>query len=241
MANNREKSNTVIHDELANFLVDRIDADIKSISIIGSYLIDRCVGPGSDIDTVVVVGDLDSAKAEFHDKIFYKNTIIEDSQGRRQEMNVRFGEIPIDITIIDPDSTNPPNNPLTDYYENFLGLCKSGLSIYGGSLRETLDYDSRIIEYENVRDRRLRLVEEKIDLTREKIINQRRSDLHIIYEMQRYVFIRECISQRIFNRLSIKRPELSIPEFDEIFARELGLCGISLAISRSKDESSSIE
>ena len=92
-----------------------------------------------------------------------------------------------------------------------------------------------------VRDRRLRLVEEKIDLTREKIINQRRSDLHIIYEMQRYVFIRECISQRIFNRLSIKRPELSIPEFDEIFARELGLCGISLAISRSKDESSSIE
>lgn len=41
MTNNREKSNNALHDELANFLVDRINADIKSISIIGSYLIDR--------------------------------------------------------------------------------------------------------------------------------------------------------------------------------------------------------
>lgn len=236
MAVNDERSSNHIQNELAHFLLDRIDADIKSISIIGSYLIDKRVRPGSDIDTVVVVDDLDSARADFNGKVFYKNTAIEDSQGRRQELNTKLSNIPIDITIIDPRSTNPPNNPLTDYYENFLGICESGLSIYGQSLREVLDYDNRVIEYESIRDHRLRLVEEKIELTREKIIRQKRSDLHILYEMQRYVFIRECIAHRVFNKLSIKRPELSIPGFDKIFVEELGRCGILLTISHLNNE-----
>lgn len=97
-----------------------------------------------------------------------------------------------------------------------------GLAIYGEPLRKILDYEDRVQEYDKVREYRLQLVEEKIALTQEKILEQGRDDLHIIYELQRYVFIRECIAGRVFNRLSIKRPNLSIPGFNDIFARELG-------------------
>ena len=232
MPNVEQSSPDVRHKELAQFLAEGIKGDIKSISIIGSYLLDKTVRPGSDIDTVIVVSDLRSALADYGGKIFYKDTVIEDSQGKRQEMNVKFGGVPIDITILDPNSTNPPNNPLTDYYENFLGLCESGLSIYGQSLREALNYEERVKAYHAVREHRLSLVEEKLELTRRKIAEQDREDLHIIYELQRYVFIRECIRNRIFNRFSIKRPELSIPNFNEIFARELRQCALKLTIAK---------
>ena len=232
MDTNYTALNEPSQEQLADFIESGVDANVKSISIIGSYLIDKCLRPGSDIDTVVVVENLDNTTANFDDKLFYKNTIIEDSQGRRQEMNAKLDGVPIDITIIDPDSTNPPNNPLTDYYENFLGLCESGLAIYGEPLRDVLNYEDRVREYDKVREHRLRLVDEKIALTQEKILEQGRDDLHIIYELQRYVFIRECIAGRVFNRLSIKRPELSIPRFNDIFTRELGKCGLSLAISK---------
>jgi len=110
-----------------------------------------------------------------------------------------------------------------------------GLAIYGEPLRKILNYEDRVQEYDKVREYRLQLVEEKIALTQEKILEQGRDNLHIIYELQRYVLIRECIASRVFNRLSIKRPELSIPGFNDIFARELGRCGLSLTISRLQD------
>lgn len=75
------------------------------------------------------------------------------------------------------------------------------------------------------------LVEEKIQLTKNKILEQGRNDLHIIYELQRYIFIRECIARRVFNRWSIKHPERSIPDFKEVFDRHLGQCGILLTIA----------
>lgn len=218
--------------KLANFLAGGVDGNILSISIIGSYLINDSVRHGSDIDTVIVVDKLDSTKVNFDGKIFYKNTIIEDSQGKRQELNTKFDGIPIDITVIDPYSTNPPNNPLTDYYENFLGLCESGKAIYGKSLREALRYDELVRHYDVIREKRLRLVNEKIDLTKRKITDQGRNDLHIIYELQRYIFIRECVARRIFNRLSIKHPEQSVPNFNEIFRSELKDCGIDLVITK---------
>lgn len=220
------------HEQLADYLRSGVEGDVKSISIIGSYLIDMNVRAGSDIDTVIVVDDLDIARVQFGDDIFYKNTVIEDSQGRRQELNTKLEGVPIDITVLDPESTNPPNNPLTDYYENFLGLCESGYAIYGDSLREVLQYDERVAHYDTIRDHRLSLVEEKIALTMNKITDQGRSDLHIIYELQRYIFIRECIARRVFNRWSIKHPERSIPDFQDVFNRHLGQCGIALTIAR---------
>lgn len=218
--------------QLVDFIKEGVDGRIKSVSIIGSYLINNSLRPGSDIDTVVVVDNLRETIASFGDKIFYKNTIIEDSQGRRQEVNVKLGNTPVDITIIDPGSTNPPNNPLTDYYENFLGICESGLAIYGQPLREVLNYENLVKEYDKVREYRLKLVDEKILLTERKIVEQGRDDLHIVYELQRYVFIRECIAGRVFNKLSIKRPELSVPGFDEIFSKELGKCGLTMSIKK---------
>lgn len=230
-----KKSNnkiTPFQKGLADFLKDGIGGDIKSISIIGSYLINKRLRPGSDIDTVIVVDDLDSTKVNFGDKIFYKNTIIEDSQGKRQELNVKFNNIPIDITVLDPNTINPPNNPLTDYYENLLGLCESGHTIYGSSLREVIKLDERVAHYDTIRENRLKLVEEKTNLTKRKILEQGRDDLYIIYELQRYIFIRECISRKIFNRLSMKHPEQSIPDFEDVFTHELGECGLSIKISR---------
>jgi len=221
------------HDRLATFLLGGVSGEVQSVSIIGSYLIDHRLRPGSDIDTVIVVDDLEATRASFGDKIFYKNTLIEDSQGRRQEMNAKLDGVPVDITIIDPDSTNPPNNPLTDYYENFLGLCLSGYPIYGRSLKEVLKYNERVKHYDTIRDMRLRLVEEKIALTKQKITDQQRDDLHIIYELERYVFIRECIARRVFNTLSIKHPEKSVPDFNAIFEQDLADCGLMVAVSRT--------
>lgn len=219
------------HEQLANYLRSGVEGDVESISIIGSYLIDLCVRPGSDIDTVVVVNDLEEAEVQFDGDIFYKNTIVEDSQGRRQELNTKLEGVPIDVTVIDPESTNPPNNPLTDYYENFLGLCESGYPIYGDSLKEVLKYDEKVAHYDAIRNQRLELVDEKLKLTKDKILEQGRNDLHIIYELQRYTFIRECIARRIFNKWSIKHPERSIPDFNEVFHRQLGQCGLALTIA----------
>ena len=111
----------------------------------------------------------------------------------------------------------------------------AGWRFMANPLRKILNYEDRVQEYDKVHEYRLQLVEEKIALTQEKILEQGRDDLHIIYELQRYVFIRECIAGRVFNRLSIKRPDLSIPGFNDIFARELGRCGLSLTISRLQD------
>lgn len=131
-------------------------------------------------------------------------------------------------------------SPLTDFGYDIadyraINPTFGGLAIYGKPLRKILNYEDRVQEYDKVREYRLQLVEEKIALTQEKILEQGRDDLHIIYELQRYVFIRECIAGRVFNRLSIKRPDLSIPGFNDIFARELGRCGLSLTISRLQD------
>lgn len=207
-----------------------IHGNVESMAIIGSYLIYKRLRPGSDIDVVVVVDSLDETEVRFGD-VFYKDAFIEDSQGRRKELNIRLNEVPIDITIIDPDSTNEPNNPLTDYYENYLGLCLNGLTIYGKQFSDVLRTDQRIERYMEIRSRRLGLVEKKIDLTKQKIVEQERDDLHIIYELQRYVFIRECIARPVFNFLSIKHPEKSIPDFNEIFDNELASCGLELQIN----------
>jgi hypothetical protein len=69
-------------------------------------------------------------------------------------------------------------------------------------------------------------------MTKQKICEQGRTDLHILYELQKYVFVRECIRNRVFNHLSIKHPDLSIPNFSEIYAQDLESCGVQLKIER---------
>lgn len=49
-----------------------------------------------------------------------------------------------------------------------------------------------------------------------------KDEIIFISSMVEIMFLYECIASRVFNRLSIKRPELSIPGFNDIFARELG-------------------
>ncbi len=221
-------SNTEFEDRIVKYIRQSIETYIKSIAIIGSYTIERRIRAGSDIDVVVVVDNLNNLIVNF-DNIFYKQTSIDDSQGKRIELNTKLDDVVIDITII--DRFNSPNNPLTDWYENHLGWCEYSLCIYGVTFSELFDLKRLKKEYENIRGKRLSLVEEKIKLTERKIKEQARRDLHIIYELQRYIFIREVIKRKLFNRFSLKHPGITIPDFNQIFCNELRYkCCIKITI-----------
>ncbi len=218
-----------IEKQIIDYIQKNIDSQVESISIIGSYVLSRKLRNGSDIDVVVVVRDIANAIIKF-DEIFYKQARkIIDSQGERIELNVKLDNLILDITII--DRFNKPNNPLLDHYENHIGWCKNALCIYGTPMKTLLDLDNKILLYEKIRLKRLSLVEEKIKITKSKILNQHRRDLHILYELQNYIFIREIIKQHIFNKQSIKHPEDSIPNFNQIYSDELKRdCGIIIEV-----------
>lgn len=220
-------SNVEFEDKIVSYVFKSIKAKIRSISIIGSYTIDRKVRLGSDIDTVIVIENLNNITVNF-DNIFYKFTTIDDSEGRRIELNTKLENTVLDITIIDEFSH--PNNPLTDWYENHLGWCENAICIFGTPFSELFDLKERKKEYAKLRKKRLGLVEEKIEMTERKIIDQKRRDLHIMYELQTYIFIREIINRRLFNRLSIKHPNDAILDFDNIYKSELSKCGVILQI-----------
>ncbi|MBC7546849.1 hypothetical protein H7171_03845 [Candidatus Saccharibacteria bacterium] len=215
--------------EIARFIQGGVRGDIDSISIIGSYLIEYRVREGSDIDLLVAVKDLDTTTVHF-DEVFYKDVEIADSMGKRKELNTKLGGIALDVTVI--DAFNKPNNPLTDAYENAIGTCLAAYPIYGRPLADVFPIADIISSYGNIRDTRLAIVDEKIGMTKQKIREQGRTDLHILYELQKYVFIRECIRNRVFNHLSIKHPDLSIPNFSETYAQDLESCGVQLKIGR---------
>ncbi len=217
-----------IEKKIVEYIKNSVVADIKSISIIGSYTLERKLRNGSDIDLVVVVDNLKNVKINF-DNIFYKMTKMVDSQGKRIELNTKLEGVVLDVTLI--DSFNEPNSPLTDWYENHIGWCENSLCIYGTPMPDLFDLEQRKREYEALRAKRLALVDEKIEMTERKIRDQDRRDLHILYELQNYIFIREIIRRRLFNRQSLKHPEDAIPNFKEIYARELReKCGLELKL-----------
>jgi len=221
-------SNTKFENKIVDYISKSIDSNIKSISIIGSYTKQRQVGGGSDIDIVIVVDSLDGLKVHFNN-VFYKLTMVDDSEGKRIELNTKLEGVVLDITIL--DRFNIPNSPLTDYYENHLGWCESSLCIYGVPFPELFNLVRLKSEYANIRSKRLSLVKEKIEMTERKIKEQARRDLYIIYELQKYIFIRELIERNLFNRLSLKHPEDIIPGFDDIYKKELKeKCGIIVNI-----------
>ena len=220
------------HPEIAEFIQGGVRGDIDSISIIGSYLIDHRIREGSDIDLLVAVKDLGATAVHF-DEVFYKDVEIEDSMGKRKELNTKLGGVALDITVI--DEFNQPNNPLTDAYENAIGTCLAAYPIYGKPLNEVFPIADIVSDYENIRDTRLAIVDEKIEMTKQKIREQGRTDLHILYELQKYIFVRECIRNRVFNHLSIKHPNLSISNFSEIYSQDLASCGVQLTIERTQE------
>lgn len=220
------------HSEIADFVQGGVKGDIDSISIIGSYLIEHRIREGSDIDLLVAVKDLGATVVHF-DEVFYKDVEIEDSMGKRKELNTKLSGIALDITVI--DEFNQPNNPLTDAYENAIGTCLAACPIYGKPLSIVFPIADILSGYENIRDTRLAIVGEKIEMTKQKIRAQGRTDLHILYELQKYVFVRECIKNRVFNHLSIKHPDLSIPNFSEIYAQDLESCNVQLKIERTHE------
>lgn len=206
-----------------------IFSEIKSISIIGSYTIDREVKPGSDIDVVVVVCDIHKTLLKF-ENIFYKYIVkVNDSEGERIELNTKLDDIVLDVTII--DQFNVPNNPLTDWYENHLGWCEQSICIWGKPMQILFNLVELKSKYKSIRLNRLSLVNEKIEMTIEKITKQGRRDLHIIYELQKYIFIREIITRQLFNRLCVKHADDAIPNFNLIFEKELrDKCGLKLEL-----------
>ncbi len=218
------------HLEITKFVQSGVQGDIDSISIIGSYLIENCPREGSDIDLLVAVKDLGATTVHFNE-VFYKDAKIKDSMGERRELNTKLGGIALDVTVI--DKFNQPNNPLTDAYENAIGTCLAAYPIYGKPLSEVFPIADIVANYENIRGTRLAIVDEKIEMTKQKIREQGRTDLHILYELQKYVFVRECIKNRVFNYLSIKHPDLSIPNFSEIYAQDLASCGVQLTVERT--------
>lgn len=221
--------------EVCSFINESISNDIRSTSAIGSYAVDRCVRPGSDIDLVIVVDALDEVEISLP-TVFYKEPRrIVDPEGERIEMNAKTsnGET-LDITVI--DHFNTPNNPLVDWYENHIGWCKNAICLQGEQLSDIFSLGGLVNEYQKLRGKRLQQVNEKIEMTEKKILEQDRTDLHIIYELQKYVFIREIISRGLFNRLSIKHAEDSIPDFNEVFNDELEKkCRLQLNINRLQD------
>lgn len=221
-------SDTKFENKIVDYISKIVGSTIKSISIIGSSTKQRRVGGGSDIDIVIVVDSLDGLKVNFSN-VFYKLTTVDDSQGKRIELNTKLEGVVLDITIL--DKFNIPNSPLTDYYENHLGWCEGSICIYGVPFPELFDLVSLKSEYNNIRSKRLSLVKEKIKMTERKIKEQGRRDLYIIYELQKYIFIRELIERNLFNRLSLKHPEDIIPNFDDIYKKELKeKCGITVNI-----------
>lgn len=217
-----------IENKIVKYIRKSVTADIKSISIIGSYTLERKLRSGSDIDLVVVVEDLENISLDF-DNIFYKMTKMVDSQGERIELNTKLEDVVLDVTLI--DSFNEPNNPLTDWYENHIGWCQNSLCIYGTSMPDLFNLKQRKHEYKSIREKRLALVEEKIEMTERKIRDQNRRDLHILYELQNYIFIREIIRRGLFNRQSLKHPADVIPDFEELYAHELKeKCGLELQL-----------
>lgn len=217
-----------IEKKIVEYIRKSVTADIKSISIIGSYILERKLRSGSDIDVVVVVDDLENVKLSFNN-IFYKMTKMVDSQGERVELNTKLEGVVLDVTLI--DFFNEPNNPLTDWYENHIGWCENSLCIYGTSMPDLFNLDRRKREYKSIREKRLALVEEKIEMTERKIRDQYRRDLHILYELQNYIFIREIIRRGLFNRQSLKHPGDAIPDFEELYASELKeKCGLELRL-----------
>lgn len=216
------------HSEIANLIVNGVAGEVRSISIIGSYLIDESIREGSDIDLIVAVRDLGQTTVNFGD-VFYKDVAVKDSMGERREVNTKLSGTTLDITVI--DRFNTPNNPLTDGYENAIGSCLASLPIYGSSLREVFDLDGVVANYGHLQKPRQKIVDEKIASTKRKITEQGRTDLHILHELQKYTYIRECIGRGIFNRLGIKHPTDAIPDFTDVFESELAECGIALTVN----------
>lgn len=217
-------------DQILHYVNEGIRADLRTVAVIGSYTIEAALRPGSDIDIIVAVGDLDTTLVRFEKTVYKPGVAIRDSMGERIEINTPLNGTTLDVTII--DEFNTPNNPLTDAYENALGSCYHALTLSGMPLRDLFGLDDKIREYDAIRTSRLAIVEAKIASTKQKVVEQDRTDLHIIYELQKYIFIRECIRRKTFNRLSIKHPEQSIPDFDSVFADELATCGLTLAIGK---------
>lgn len=204
--------------------------DIKAIGVIGSYTTSRSVRPGSDIDVVVVVADLGKLAGPSAEALHKMGRVV-DPQGERFEFNTKMNGMTVDVTVI--DRFNTPNNPLRDLYENHLGWCESAMAIYGPPLSEVFEIDVLKSRYAKIRERRLAQVHDKIASTKQKILYQRRRDLHVLFELQQFVFIREVIESGIFNRQSIKHAPDVIPGFDRIFADELRRdCGVSLIIDQ---------
>ena len=109
--------------------------------------------------------------------------------------------------------------------------CENSLCIYGISMTDLFNLEQRKREYKSIREKRLALVDEKIDMTERKIRDQNRRDLHIFYELQSYIFIREIIRRGLFNRQSLKHPGDAIPDFEELYAHELKQkCGLELQL-----------
>ena len=217
-----------IESRIVEYIRKSVTADIKSISIIGSYTLERKIRSGSDIDLVVAVEDLENVSLGF-DNIFYKMSKMVVSQGERIELNTKLDRVVLDVALI--DSFNEPNNPLTDWYENHIGWCENSLCIYGTPMPKLFNLDRRKRKYKSIREKRLALVEEKIDTTERKIRDQNRRDLHILYELQNYIFIREIIRHGLFNRQSLKHPSDAIPDFEELYTLELKeKCGLELRL-----------
>jgi len=220
------------HSEIVAFLLSGIRADVLSISIIGSYLIDMRVRAGSDIDLVVVVKDLDTSGHQFQTRVT-KDAYLVDYEGTRKEIATNYGGTILDLTLL--DKFNTPNSPARDNYENHIGWCVKAYTIYGKSPAELFDVETKINDYRQIQNNRLRVVEGKIFATKQKLALQEIKQLRTLYDLQCDIFRRECMSRTIFNALGVKYCERAIPGFTDIFARELEDCGVYLSIRSSKE------
>lgn len=215
---------------IARHVLEGVQGDVRSVSIIGSYLMSHNIRPGSDIDLVVVVRDLGSSALRFG-SVIYKDNEINDPMGLRKEQNTSFKGVPLDVTLI--DRFNTPSNPLTDNYENALGSFMGSLAIFGESLSDIFEIPRLMQEYDSIKEQRLTVILNKIDRTIAKIIEQDRLDFAIINELYRYIFLRECIQRSVFPQYGIKHPDTSVQGFNKLFIDELSDHGIMLDLSWS--------
>jgi len=223
------QSDFELHSAISEKISNITSGEVNGVTIIGSYLINNCPRNGSDIDLIVAVDNLENTELYKKDVIYKDNEIV-DSMGRRKELNVNLGGYVLDLTYI--DSFNTPNNPINDNYENAIGSALMGKTISGERMIDIFEISKKIDRYVDIRVDRLEVVSQKIEHAKDKLKTIDQVSLKSVYDLNRLVFIRECIGRKIFNHLGDKYADLIIPSFSELFREELEECGVEIKISK---------
>lgn len=202
---------------------------IISVGLIGSSRRAGVVAPGSDLDVVAVVPDLQSTSVQRLPGVG-KFGVLEDEQGRRMEVALQGAGFPIDLTVIDPSGTRTDGDPVRDRYELFLGLSLSAKTIYGMNLADALEASRHLDNWRATRGLRLRRVEAKLDATILKM--RRRRDLFTASEVAELSFVRQCIKFGVFPDCSVKHADMVFPNFQRGLNSLFREAAVSVSIDR---------